>query len=150
MTDITRAWPVNGRFTSAQADLYAMVLEVQKSCVALCHEEAEQSLDGLHNIAEVGLRDGLRRLGFNLRNTVGRNSSLAHGLLAELRPQALDALFPHHLGHYVGLAVHDAPGHSRTMTLKRNQTITIEPYGATMLIFPALAHTFQWYLCGGR
>jgi intermediate cleaving peptidase 55 len=37
-------------------------------------------------------------------------------------------LFPHHLGHYIGLDVHDCPGYSRGYSLKAGQCITIEPY----------------------
>jgi len=40
----------------------------------------------------------------------------------------MDTLFPHHVGHYVGLAVHDAPGHPRSDVLKKGHCITIEPY----------------------
>ena len=70
VTDITRSWPVNGRFTDAQRDMYQMILEVQKDIVALCRENASTSLDGLHNSAETGLRDGLRRLGFDMSRGV--------------------------------------------------------------------------------
>jgi intermediate cleaving peptidase 55 len=41
--------------------------------------------------------------------------------------QNLDTLFPHHLGHYIGLDVHDSPGYSRKDNLKTGQCITIEP-----------------------
>jgi intermediate cleaving peptidase 55 len=37
-------------------------------------------------------------------------------------------LFPHHLGHYIGLDVHDSPGYPRNVNLKAGQCITIEPY----------------------
>lgn len=86
-----------------------MVLDVQKEVLALCREDAGVSLDGLHNAAEVGLKSGLRSLGFDLSR------------------HALDTLFPHHVGHYLGLAVHDAPGHSRTAKLKQSQVVTVEP-----------------------
>jgi len=49
--------------------------------------------------------------------------------------QAMDTLFPHHVGHYVGLAVHDAPGHPRSDVLKKGHCITIEPY---------VEITFRW------
>lgn len=109
VTDITRAWPVDNKFSAPQRDLYEMILDVQKDVVALCSENAGVSLDGLHNAAEVGLKSGLRRLGFDLSR------------------HALDTLFPHHVGHYLGLAVHDAPGHSRTVKLKQNHVVTVEP-----------------------
>lgn len=70
VTDITRAWPVNGRFTDAQRDLYEMILEVQKRIVALCNEQAGLSLDGLQSQTESALREGLRKLGFDLSRNV--------------------------------------------------------------------------------
>ena len=110
ITDITRTWPVNGKFSDVQKDMYSMILDVQKSCVSLCREDADMSLDKLHRIAENGLKNGLKDLGFDTS-----------------RPDCLDTLFPHHVGHYIGLDVHDAPGYPRTDRLKENQCITIEP-----------------------
>lgn len=109
ITDITRTWPVNGRFSDAQRDMYNMILNVQKSCVNLCREDANMTLDKIHQICENGLRDGLKGLGFPMTG------------------DALEKLFPHHVGHYIGLDVHDAPGHPRTGRLLENQCITIEP-----------------------
>lgn len=109
ITDITRTWPVNGKFSDAQRDLYEMILKVQRSCVSMCREDADMSLDKLHRIAENGLRDGLKALGFDVTG------------------DAVDKLFPHHVGHYIGLDVHDAPGYPRTDRLKAKQCITIEP-----------------------
>ena len=70
ITDITRTWPVNGKFSDPQRDLYEMILGVQRSCVALCREDADMTLDKLHRVAENGLRDGLIRLGFNMSGDV--------------------------------------------------------------------------------
>ena len=109
VTDITRAWPVNGKFSPAQKDLYEMILGIQRHCVSLCREDAKMSLDNIHTVAEYKLRDGLKQLGFNVAGN------------------AMDSLFPHHVGHYVGLAVHDAPGYPRTGLLKQGHCITIEP-----------------------
>ncbi|KAL3487290.1 peptidase M24, structural domain-containing protein [Aspergillus germanicus] len=109
ISDITRTWPVNGKFTDAQRDLYNAVLSVHRSCVSLCRESAGLSLDRLHTIAENGLRDQLKQLGFDVSG------------------DAVRTLFPHHLGHYVGLDVHDCGGYSRGYDLKAGQCITIEP-----------------------
>lgn len=73
ITDITRTWPVNGKFTDAQRDLYEMILRVQRSSVALCREDADVSLDKLHRITENGLRDGLKTLGFDMSRDVRRS-----------------------------------------------------------------------------
>jgi intermediate cleaving peptidase 55 len=109
ITDITRTWPINGRFTDAQRDMYSMILNAQKSCVSLCREDAGLSLDKLHRICASALEDGLKSLGFDVSGN------------------AMDKLFPHHVGHFIGLDVHDAPGYSRTGLLRQNQCITIEP-----------------------
>ncbi|KAL2832693.1 xaa-pro dipeptidase app [Aspergillus pseudoustus] len=109
ISDITRTWPVNGKFTDAQRDLYTAVLNVHRSCVSLCRETAHLSLDRLHGIAENGLKDQLKQLGF------------------DVSADAVRTLFPHHLGHYVGLDVHDCGGYSRGYDLKAGQCITIEP-----------------------
>jgi intermediate cleaving peptidase 55 len=37
-------------------------------------------------------------------------------------------LFPHHLGHYIGLDVHDSVRYPRKQKLEKGQCITIEPY----------------------
>ena len=50
ISDITRTWPANGKFTDAQRDLYTAVLNVQRSCVSLCRESAGYSLDQLHKL----------------------------------------------------------------------------------------------------
>lgn len=109
IADITRAWPVNGRFSPAQRDLYEAVLRVQRISVALCRESAGMSLDMIHRATEDGLRDQLAQLGFDLEST------------------SLQTLFPHHVGHYVGLDVHDVPGHDRGRLLKAGHCVTIEP-----------------------
>jgi len=70
ITDITRTWPVNGKFTDPQRELYEMILKVQRSVVSLCREDADLSLDKLHRITETGLRDGLKSLGFNMEGNV--------------------------------------------------------------------------------
>ena len=109
ITDITRTWPNNGKFSPAQRDLYEVILKVQRSCISLCRESSSISLDKIHKIAENGLKDGLEQLGFDMSGP------------------ALDTLFPHHVGHYIGLDVHDSPGYSRKETLVEGHCITIEP-----------------------
>lgn len=109
ITDITRSWPINGKFTDAQRDLYNVVLQVQRTCTSLCRENASLSLDDIHDIAEKGLVENLQQLGFDMsRNAIG-------------------ILFPHHIGHYIGLDVHDCPGYPRSIKLKTGHCVTIEP-----------------------
>lgn len=109
ITDITRCWPVSGRWSPAQRDLYGMVLKAQRSLVSLCREDADMTLDKLHRITEDVLAQGLKDLGFDMRGN------------------ALEVLFPHHVGHYIGLDVHDAPGFPRTTKFREGHCITVEP-----------------------
>ena len=52
-----------------------------------------------------------------------------HGLemTNDVALQKMHQLFPHHVGHHVGLDVHDMPGFSRTTTLQNGNCVTIEP-----------------------
>lgn len=109
VSDITRTWPVNGRFTPAQRDLYEAVLTVQRSCIKECRADAHTSLELLHQKAERELEDELRHIGFDLSSN------------------AINTLLPHHLSHHVGLDLHDCIGYSKKATLKAGQCITIEP-----------------------
>lgn len=109
ITDITRTWPASGRFTPAQRDLYEAVLKVQRTSVALCRADANMSLEDIHRITVRGLVDQLKAIGFDVNMS------------------NISALFPHHVGHYIGLDVHDCPGYSRREVLKRGHCITIEP-----------------------
>lgn len=81
--------------------------------MALARQDAELSLDKIHEIATTGLRDELQSLGFDLKG---------HDTKGDLF-----GLFPHHVGHFVGLDLHDTPGVSRKDNLKARQCITIEP-----------------------
>ncbi|KAI3324231.1 peptidase M24, structural domain-containing protein [Xylariaceae sp. AK1471] len=109
ITDITRTWPVSGKFSPAQRDLYTAVLKAQRSSVSLCRASANLTLDQLHSVTERALREELTQLGFDLSGN------------------AMDILFPHHVGHYIGLDVHDIPGYPRNVVLKEGHCITIEP-----------------------
>ncbi|KAK3333774.1 peptidase M24, structural domain-containing protein [Cercophora scortea] len=109
ITDITRTWPVDGKFTPAQKDLYEAVLRVQRMGVSLCRANAGMTLDQIHRATEAGLREQLTQLGFDLSG------------------DAMDVLFPHHVGHYVGLDVHDVPGYGRCVPLRKGHCVTVEP-----------------------
>lgn len=110
ISDITRTWPVNGRFSPAQRDLYEAVLSVQRKGVALCRADASLSLDQIHRATESALKTELSALGFEVTGS-----------------GTLEALFSHHVGHYVGLDVHDCPGYGRNVALKEGMCVTIEP-----------------------
>ncbi|XP_071028171.1 xaa-Pro aminopeptidase 3-like isoform X4 [Oncorhynchus clarkii lewisi] len=61
VSDITRTWPVNGKFSPAQAELYEGVLEVQKACLSLCSPGV--SLDHIYSTMLALLGRQLKQLG---------------------------------------------------------------------------------------
>ncbi|XP_069005687.1 xaa-Pro aminopeptidase 3 [Embiotoca jacksoni] len=114
VSDITRTWPVNGRFSPAQAELYEAVLEVQHSCLSLCSPGV--SLDHIYSTMLALLGRQLKQLGILKAST-----SDADVLKAARR------YCPHHVGHYLGMDVHDTPELSRSQPLQPGMAITIEP-----------------------
>ena len=113
VSDITRVWPVSGKFTPEQRELYEVVLSVQRELVGLCREDADVSLDDLHTRAEEGLRERLGQIGFEMGGWKGK--------------RRMNELFPHHVGHFVGMEVHDTPCVSRREKLKAGMVVSVEP-----------------------
>jgi Xaa-Pro aminopeptidase len=96
--DVTRTYPVSGRFTPEQAALHAAVLTAQQEAIAACRPG--QEFRELHLRAAVTLTRGLVDLG------------LLRGSPEDLVERDVHALFfPHGLGHLVGLGVRDASGY---------------------------------------
>lgn len=109
--DISRTWPVNGKFTDAQADLYQALLNVQRKSIAMCTESANVSINELHFKSVTWLTEELRNIGFQGLNEY----------------DVMNVLYPHYLGHNLGLDVHDVPSYSRTAKFRKGQVITMEP-----------------------
>ncbi|KAI9472434.1 MAG: peptidase M24, structural domain-containing protein [Benjaminiella poitrasii] len=109
-SDITRTWPVNGKFSQPQKELYQAVLNVNKACIKLCTESSNLSLHGIHSESIKLMKQELKKIGFNM-NTWDIEK----------------VLYPHHVGHYLGLDVHDLHDLDRSRKLKENMVITIEP-----------------------
>jgi Xaa-Pro dipeptidase len=95
--DITRTFPVNGRFTQRQKDIYSIVLETQKRCIEWARPgivSAELHVRSMTIIAE-----GLKDLGI----LKGEVTGLVEG-------GAVRLFYPHGLTHTLGLDVHDTLG----------------------------------------
>jgi len=133
--DVTRVWPVSGRFSSTQRTLYEVVLAAQEAAIGAVHPGVRY-LD-VHRIAGQRIARGLVEAGI-LR---GDPDDLYHRGAAAL-------FFPHGIGHLLGLDVHDmedlgdragyAPGRSRSQErgerylrcdrdLSPGMCVTIEP-----------------------
>jgi Xaa-Pro aminopeptidase len=59
--DITRTFPVSGKFTDAHRDIYELVLKAEETCVA--EARAGVSMDDLYNRSAEILTEGMVRLG---------------------------------------------------------------------------------------
>lgn len=111
--DISRAWPNSPRgFTDAQRDIYSVVLNANKVCIDQCYESASNSLQNIHELAVTSLTNELRQL---------------PGFKDVLRSEVSRELFPHYIGHHLGLDLHDVPSVSRLIPLQKGNVVTIEP-----------------------
>ncbi|OBA19172.1 hypothetical protein METBIDRAFT_33382 [Metschnikowia bicuspidata var. bicuspidata NRRL YB-4993] len=111
--DISRAWPNSpSGFSDPQKDIYNVVLSANKACIDQCHEDNGQSLQSLHELAVTTMVQGLRDL---------------PGMASVTRTDVSRDLFPHYIGHHLGLDLHDVPSVSRMTRLVKGNVVTIEP-----------------------
>lgn len=97
-SDITRSFPVDGRFTAAQRRLYDLVVASQEAAIAVTRPGARKQ-DG-HWAAVRVLTAGLIELGLLKRDAVGSvEDAVASG--------AYRRYYMHGTGHWLGLDVHD-------------------------------------------
>ncbi len=95
--DVTRTFPVSGRFGSRQRAVYEIVLAAQERCID--YARAGNVTMDMQRLSERVLAEGLRELG------------LLRGSVDELvETEAVRVFYPHGIGHTLGLDVHDVHG----------------------------------------
>jgi len=143
--DVTRTWPVNGKFSPAQRDIYDIVLAAEKASIAMVKPGTRYR--DIHIESSRVIADGMAQLGLLNGTADDLVASGAHTLF-----------FPHGVGHLIGIDVHDmegfgevvayAPGRKRStdfgtaflrndIDLAAGMCVTIEP---GIYFVPAILH----------
>lgn len=148
--DVTRTWPVSGRFSPSQRDAYSLVLAAQRAAIDAVRPGANYR--EVHLAACRVIAQGLVDFGILRGEVDGLLERGAHALF-----------FVHGVGHLLGLDVHDmedlgdragyAPGRARSeqfglgflrlnRDLKPGMAVTIEPgfYQVPDLLAPGSPH----------
>ncbi len=115
--DITRTFPINGKFSPAQKDVYEMVLAAQSA--ALAAALPGQSWNAPHEAALRVLAQGL----IDLKCCQG-------SVDAVLENGSYKAFYMHRTGHWLGLDVHDVGAYKIEQDwriLQAGMTLTVEP-----------------------
>ena len=115
--DITRTFPVNGRFSAEQRELYSLVLASQEAAVQVVQPggTAEQ----VHATALRVLVEGLVDLGLLIGDVDGL-----------IEQGAYRHLYMHRTGHWLGLDVHDVGAYrlgEQPVSLEPGMVLTVEP-----------------------
>jgi len=116
-SDITRTFPVNGRFTGPQKAVYELVLAAQQACLDAVKPGAY--FHDYHKVAERVLAQGYLDLG------------LCKGTLDEaLESGSYKQFYMHRAGHWLGMDVHDAGLYQvkgASQKLVPGMVLTVEP-----------------------
>jgi Xaa-Pro aminopeptidase len=118
--DITRTFPVNGKFSKPQREVYDVVLSVQNTCVEATKKGT--TVKQRQDLSIELLTEGMKELG------------LLKGKTKELiKKKEYLKYYMHGVGHYLGLDVHDAGRYFTEQQAKNSRpfepgmVLTVEP-----------------------
>jgi Xaa-Pro aminopeptidase len=109
-SDIGRMWPVNGRYSPAQRELYGFIITYHKALLRRIRPgvtDAQVQQEAAAEMSEVISRTAFSRPAYE---------AAARRALT----------FPHHMSHCVGMAVHDV-GHYRGRELQPGMVFALDP-----------------------
>lgn len=119
-SDFTRTFPVSGKFTQRQKDIYQIVLDTNDRALELARPGV--TYQSVHLECCKTIASGLKALG------------LMRGDVDEAVAAGAHALFlPHGLGHMMGLDVHDMENLGQIYVGYNNETRPIEQFGTSSL-----------------
>jgi Xaa-Pro aminopeptidase len=116
-SDITRTFPINGRFTKPQREIYELVLKAQKACVEMVRPGVTH--DQLKQQSIEILTEGMVELGL----LKGEPEQL-------IKDKKYEQFYMHGLGHMLGIDVHDVGRYyygKESRALEPGVVMTVEP-----------------------
>ncbi|MBT3585830.1 MAG: M24 family metallopeptidase [Halobacteriovoraceae bacterium] len=117
-SDVSRTFPVSGKFSKEQRELYQLVLDAQKSCIQMVGPG--KTLGEIHAEAGKVLLQGLIELGI-----------LTGTLEEHQKDDSLKRYYPHGTSHWLGLDVHDngpyRDSKGEEIGLAPGMVLTVEP-----------------------
>jgi len=116
-TDVTRTFPVNGKFSAAQRDVYEVVLAAQEASIEKSRTEFTHT--DVHEASVRTLADGLLQL-----------KVLTGSVDEVIESQSYRSWYMHNTGHWLGLDVHDAGRYrseGKSIQLQPGMVMTVEP-----------------------
>ncbi len=115
--DVTRTFPISGKFTREQQAIYELVLEAQELGVA--RTVAGATLDGIHQETVEVITRGLVRLGL-----------LQGEVQTLIEAETYKSFYMHRTSHWLGMDVHDVGGYyvgGKARPLAPGMVLTVEP-----------------------
>jgi Xaa-Pro aminopeptidase len=116
-SDVTRTWPVSGKFTREQQAIYELVLEAQLAGIALTRTGG--TLEQIHKKCVEVITTGLVRLGL-----------LSGDVPKLIEDEAYKPFYMHRTSHWLGMDVHDVGAYwvdGKPRQLEPGMVLTVEP-----------------------
>jgi len=116
-SDVTRTFPVNGRFSDAQRAIYEVVLRAQDAAIAAVEPNA--TLEEIHARAVRTITEGLVDIGL-----------LAGAVDTLIEEKKYEAFYMHRTSHWLGMDVHDVGRYyvgGKHRPLEQGFVLTVEP-----------------------
>ena len=119
-SDITRTFPVNGKFTKPQKEVYDIVLETLLACTEAT--KTGTTIKQRQDLSIEMLTEGMKKLGL----LKGKTKDL-------IKKKKYEKYYMHGVGHYIGMDVHDAGRYFNDQTAKDSRAfapgmvLTVEP-----------------------
>ena len=119
-SDITRTFPINGKYSKAQREVYDVVLDVQNQCIE--YTKTGNTVKARQEFSIELLTEGMKKLGL----LKGKTKDL-------IKEKTYMKYYMHGVGHYLGLDVHDAGRYFVDQTARHSRpfapgmVLTVEP-----------------------